>query len=322
MSRDSGAGGAGTASRTPRIDLRWATLRRQLAECVVLPVIAVTLPWPLAWRAMRALAARGRFFESETARAQAMCDAQGLVQDATSWAQRQRVTRIVDHIDPALSLVRGDRFIDRYVVVDGDSVPRGPCLFVGFHYGAGFWSLRHLRRLGHRVSFLAAAVTAAHCPGQPLQLAFMQLRKVCVERAGGAPVIFVGGSREKMRAALRAGTSVLGLVDVPEASTSAVAVTLLGRDVWLADGLLRLARAENVPLVAYVASLDARTGTRHIRFTRLPDDPAGALHAVAAMLDAAIRRDPAAWHFWPEWPRFVRPPSAAASNQGGVAALR
>lgn len=322
MNRDSGAVRGRVTTRMPRLDLRWATMRRQLAECVLLPMLALALPWPLAWRVMRALAARGRFFHGEVVRAQTMCDAQGFVQNATAWAQRQRLTRIVDHVDPVLSFARRDAFIDRHVVVDGDAVSRGPCVFVGFHYGAGFWSLRHLRRLGHRVSFLAAPVTSSHCPGRPLQLAFMRLRKICVERAGGAPVIFVGGSKEKMRAALRAGTSVLGLVDVPEAGVPALPVTLLGHDAWLPDGLLQVARAENVPLFAYVAPLDAHTGARCVRFTRLPDDPGDALRAVAAMLDAAIRRDPAAWHLWPEWPRFLRVPAAAAAPDGRATGLR
>lgn len=300
------------------LDLRWSTLRRQLAESLMLPLIAMALPWPLAWRTMRALAARGRFFEDETRRAQAICEMQHLVHDAGGWARRHRLMRMIDHVDPALSFVRGDRFLDRYVAVDGDPVPTGPCVFVGFHYGTGFWSLRHLRRLGHRVAFLAAPVTAQHFPGQTLALAFMRMRKICVERAGRAPVILVGRSREKIRAALRAGTSVLGLIDVPDASAAPVPVTLLGHDAGFPDGLLRIACEEKVPVLGYIASLDASDGTRRIRFTRLPDDPANAMRTLAALLDAAIRSDPAAWHFWAEWPRFAK----AATRDKDFAGLR
>ena len=146
----------------------------------------------------------------------------------------------------------------------------------------------------------------------------MRFRKVCVERAGGAPVILVGGSREKIRAALRAGTSVLGLVDVPGGGAVLAPVTLLGHEAGLPDGLVRIAGDEHVPIVGYVASLDARDGTRRIRFTRLPDDREGAMRTLAALLDAAIRSDPAAWHFWSEWPRFAKP----ASRDEGVAGLR
>ena len=304
--------------RPPRLDLRWATLRRQFAESLMLPLIAVALPWPLAWRTIRRLAARERFFGDETRRAQAACETQRLVTDAGAWSRRHRLMRMIDHVDPALSFFRTDRFLDRYVAVDGDPVPAGPCVFVGFHYGTGFWTLRHLRRLAHRVAFLAAPVTAQHCPGQPLALAFMRFRKVCVEHAGGAPVILVGGSRERIRASLRAGTSVLGLIDVPDARATPMPVTLLGHATGFPDGLVRIACEEHVPIVGYVASLDATHGTRGIRFTRLPDDPARAVPALAALLDEAIRSDPAAWHFWPEWDRFAK----AAAREGSLAGVR
>lgn len=271
----------------------------------MLPLVAVALPWPLAWRTLRWLAARGRLFGAETARAQAIAASHGYANDPAAWALRHRLTRIVDHVDPALSFLRRDRWMDRHMTVDAVALPAGPCVFVGFHYGTGFWSLRYLRRLGYRVAFLAAPVTAAHCPGQPLRLAFMRWRKACVERAGNAPVILVGGSRDRMRAALRAGTSVLGLVDVPDADASPFPVAFLGRDAWFPDGLLRLAADEKVALIGYVASLDPHTGARHLRLTRLPDDPEEALKALAAMLDSAVRTDPAAWHFWAEWPRFA-----------------
>jgi phosphatidylinositol dimannoside acyltransferase len=311
--------GAGTTVGTRRLDLTWPALRRQFGECVILPVLTMSLPWPLAWRALRALARRRRFFGAETLRACAVANAEGYVHDAPAWSEWHRLTRIVDHVDPALSFARSDRWMRRHLVVDGDTVPVGPCMFVGFHYGAGFWSLRHLRRLGHRISFLAAPVTERHYPGQPLRLAFMRWRKVCVERAARAPVILVGGSRERIRAALSAGISVLGLVDVPEATTTPVSVAFLGRDGSFPDGLLRLAASEKVPLFAYVASLDPVTGARHLRFSRLSDDPRQALRALVAMLETAIRSDPPAWHLWAQWPRLVRRQAAASADEGSAA---
>lgn len=292
---------------------------RQLTDFVVLPAIAIVLPWRLAWRVLRAYAERGNFLREEIERARAPCDVQGFMQDAHTWTKRHRLTRLVDHVDPVVSMTRGDRFIDRHVVVAGDSIPAGPCIFVGFHYGVGLWALRHLRRIGHRVSFIAAAVTARHFPGQRIAFAFMRLRKLGVERAGGAPVIVVGGSGERIREALRAGTSILALIDVPDVTTSTLAVPLLGHDVQWPDGILRIAVSEGVPLVGYVASLDAKTGTRRLSFKRLPDDPAQALRALADMLDRAIREDPASWHFWAEWPRFTAAAPASPSAGAGAA---
>jgi hypothetical protein len=217
---------------------------------------------------------------------------------------RHRLTRIIDQIDPSLSALRGDSWMDRHVAIAGDALPPAPCVFVGFHYGTGFWSLRHLRRHGHRVSFVSAPIDAAQWRTEPLRLAFMRWRQKCVVSAGGAPIIYVGGSAERIRTALRQGTSVLALIDVPEPTTSAVRVALLGHDVQLPDGILRLAASEKVPLVGFVGALDTRTGARRLHFTRLPNDPDAALRALVDLLEASIRDDPAGWHFWAQWPRF------------------
>ena len=304
MSADHEGSAPGTV-RLTRLGRTWRKARQQIAECVVLPTLAVALPWPLAWRTMQWLADHGRSFGEETTRAAAMSSEAGFVQDPMRWAARHRLTRMVDYIDPALSRMRSDQWMDRHLVVEGEAVPDGPCVFIGFHYGTGFWSLRHLRRHGHRVSFVAAEYTPEQSPGQPLRVAFMRLRKVCVEKAGDAPIIHVGGSSEKIRAALRRGNSVLGLVDVPDAAKSAVPVAFLGHQARFPVGLLRIARSENVPLMSYLAWLDPQTGSRHVRFARLPDDPNTALHQLAATLESAVRNDPAAWHLWAEWRRFV-----------------
>lgn len=294
---------------------RLAPWRRQIAECVLLPLLGAALPWPLAWRALRALANGGRLFGAETARAQAVAIREGFAKDPVSWASRHRLTRLIDQVDPALSWTRGDRWMSRRLAVGGDPLPEGPCIFVGFHYGTGFWTLRHLRVNRHRVSFVSAPVNAAQCPGQPLRYAFMRWRMRRVADAGGAPVIYVGGSRDRIRDALRSGVSVLGMVDVPQPSSSRVAVPFLGGEAWFPDGLLRLADAEKVPLVAYVASLDYRHGGRRLQLTRLPAGRRDALGALAAMLERAVCSDPAAWHLWGDWTLFVKARPAHRSRR-------
>lgn len=279
-------------------------LRRQIGECVALPALAMALPWPLAWRALRGLARRGRCFGSETADAHSMYSNLGFAADVASWTLTHRLTRIVDHIDPALSAARSDRWMSRYVTVDGDRLPAGPCVFIGFHYGTAFWSLRYLRRNGYRVAFLSAILDGTRARVEPLRFAFSRWRQREVERAGGAPIIYVGGSAERIRTALREGISVLALIDVPEPTTSTVPVKVLGHELQFPDGIVRIALTENVPLVGFVARLDCASGARHLRFSRLPDNPQRVMEALAVLLDSAIREDPASWHFWAQWPRL------------------
>ena len=282
----------------------------QAGECLLLPALAAALPWRVAWPLLRLLTRRGFFFGDGAARAARAAAERGFCADANAWMYAHRLMRIVDQVDPAISSLRGDTWMDRHLVVDGDLLPSRPCILIGFHYGVGFWSLRHLRRHGHRVSFLSVPIDGAHGAGQPLRRAFMRWRIRQVARAGNAPVIYVGGSTDKIRAALREGISILGLIDVPQPSGAGrVPVPFLGSVAYFPDGLVRLAVAEGVPLVAYVARLDPRTGRRRLTLTKLPIGGTDPMQSLAAMLERAVRDDPPAWHFWEFWPLFVETPA-------------
>ncbi|HEX8741094.1 MAG TPA: hypothetical protein VF925_13260 [Casimicrobiaceae bacterium] len=276
-----------------------------MAECIALPALAA-LPWRLAWSRMRQMARRASYFGDTAERAADIAATHGFVHDRRSWLSEHRLMRIVDQVDPALALLRGNRWMDRHLFVEGDPLPPPPCVAIGFHYGTGFWTLRHLRRAGHRAAFVSARVDATQAPGQPLRLAFMRRKIGWIERAGGAPIIFVGGGTAKIRAALRSGTSILGMVDVPlPSSTNVVELPFLDGVGRFSNGLVRLAAAEGVPIVAYLPKLDPVTGDRRLVLTRLPIDGEDSMHSLVAMLDRAVRDDPAAWHLWVHWPHFM-----------------
>lgn len=273
-------------------------------ESVALPPLVAALPWRLAWPALRVLVSRGGLFADECERAHDAAVSLGFGEDP-GWRFEHGLTRAVDHVDPMLSACRGDRWMAHHLRVEGDPIPSGACVFVGFHYGTGFWSLRHLRRAGHRVSFVSAPIDDAQRQRAPLGRALARARQRQIASAGGAPVIYVGGASDRIRERLRAGVSVLALIDVPEPGTATRSVSLLDRQVLFPDGILRIAATEHVPTIGFVASLDLTTGTRCLRFVRLPSEPVDALSALATLLDQAVRRDPASWHFWAQWPRFL-----------------
>ena len=289
--------------------MKWKTGTRQVAECLLLPALAASLPWGVAWPLLRRAARRRDLFAGETARAQAMAAREGFANDVDAWAAGHRLTRIVDQIDPALSQSRSDRWMRRHLRVEGDALPRGACIFAGFHYGPGFWSLRWLRAQGHPVSFLSRPIVAEEFPGEPLRFAFERWRMRQAASAGGAPIIYTGDAVRKIREALQCGTSVLGMVDVPLTdSPNRIAAPFMGRQAWFPDGLLKIAGSENVPLIGYVANLDPVTGNRRLTLTQLPVEGEDPMRSLAAMLERAIRRDPPAWHLWAEWPLYFRDP--------------
>ena len=276
-----------------------------LSECVLLPLLAILLPWRVFWRMARRLAVHDLLFRDETAHALNAAMAQGHAAEAGDWRNRQRLVRIVDLADAALSGTRGDGWMSRRIIVDGDRPPEGPCLFLGFHYGTGFWVLRYLRSLGQRVSFLSRRILREDFPGMPLCYAFERWRMHLVSHAGGGPVIYVGGSVAKMKSVLQDGGSILAMADVPlEHGAAGRTVPFLDGKAQLPDGLIRLAESEKVPIVAYLCRLDTGTGQRRLSFARLPDEVEDKLAWLMDLLGQAIREDPAAWHLWAEWPRF------------------
>lgn len=286
--------------------MTFRTCWKGATECLLLPMLAILLPWAVCWRMLRYMAWRGWSFRAESERAVAVAMRQGHVTDRAGWCARHRLIRMVDLVDAALSGTRGDAWMDRHLVVEGDVPPAGPCMFLGFHYGTGFWALRHLRRTGHPVSFLSRRIGPEEFPGAPLCYGFERWRMRQVAKAGGAPVIFLGGSVERMRTALRTGQSILGMVDVPpEGTRRGVPIRFMGGEARFPDGLLRLAEAEGVPIMAYLCRLDTATGQRRLSLTRLPE---GRLSLLAELLDKAVHEDTAAWHLWGEWSRFFPPP--------------
>ncbi len=118
----------GTATTVSSADHWW----RQTGECLLLPALAAALPWRLAWPLLRVLAGRGFFFEDGAVRAARAAAERGFCADADAWTRAHRLMRIVDQVDPAISSLRGDTWMDRHLVVDGDPGPASPCILIGF----------------------------------------------------------------------------------------------------------------------------------------------------------------------------------------------
>jgi phosphatidylinositol dimannoside acyltransferase len=290
-------------SRSITLHARW----QRFVECVLLPVMSVLLPWPACWRLFAQIAVRSEPFADVTESALREMAARVACPDVSAWRLRHRLTRMVDQVDAALSYFRSDRWIERNLVVEGEIPTRGPCLFVGFHYGVGFWVLRYLRAKGMPVSFLSRRIVPEEFPGACACYVFERFRMRQVARAGGGPVVYLGGSVGRMREIFQAGGSVVGLVDVPpEGNEDRRFLSLLGCRASFPTGLLDLAEAEGVQVVAYVCRLDPATGRRCLSFHSPSMQEPDRLAWLARLLEAAIRSDSASWHLWGEFPRFLR----------------
>lgn len=187
--------------------------------------------------------------------------------------------------------------------------PSGPFIAVSFHYGNGMWMLRDLLRKGRRTVVVAAPFEPGDYKGRRTYLGYARARHSEMERSAGATAAYRPRVRDKLVAALTRGDVVMSLLDLPPRLVPAnqQIVEILGQTASFPLGVFQLAASVDVPVVPFWVEIDAR-GVRKlvIDAARDPHDPAANRVYFAALLDRLIRQDPAAWHFWSEWPAWVR----------------
>jgi phosphatidylinositol dimannoside acyltransferase len=286
-------------------------------ECRLAPAFAGLLPWPVFFRFSRLICARLWLFGAPTRESLAAATAFGQVRDPALWRQGHALVRLIDQVDASISARRGDAWMDRYLDVDG-CWPTGPFVGITFHFGAGLWAIRHLRRAGQRSSFLSARLHPDAFPGHPQRYQFELRRMAEVERVAAAKVIYVGRSLDKMRAALSDGVSVIGLVDVvPRYVPATRTTTFLARQARFPDGLLHLARSGDVPLAVFICYPDVQTGRRHLAIREVDARRDDALDSVVSVLETAMAKAPWAWHLWPIAHEFLDGCGDGADTKSG-----
>lgn len=283
--------------------------------CVV-PGLPSLLPWRWAWACYRALSAAPILLEEQVRTCARIIETTLPGVDRVSLLRRLRMLRMLDFADlylarrTPLAVAPGGHFR-----VEGEW-PAGPFVAVSFHYGNGMWMLRDLLRKGRRTAVIAAPFEPGDFKGRRVYFGYSRARHREMERSAGHVAAYRPRVREKLMHALAEGNVVMSLLDLPPRLVPAnqQPVRLLDRAASLPAGVFQLAAAANVPVVPFWVELDAK-GRRTLVIGEARDahDTAGNLAWFAALLDSLIRRDPAAWYFWTEWPTWL-PPAESASD--------
>lgn len=288
---------------------------RDALELVLLPGVAMLLPWRLSFGLFKSLARWPWLYRARCERALAAARMHGAVTDPAQWCFEQRLIMLVDHADLYLSRTRSDAWWKRHLDVYGDwGVQPGQAGFLmTFHWAAGMWAQRHARASGLRPHMLVAAVDGPSFAGRSVLRRYVGARMRTVELAEGRPVIYVPGAMSALCEVLRRAEQVLVVMDVPPDQVKITTpLTLLGRTVHVPAALPRLAVERAVPVTVYTLGLDLQTGRRDLRLY-----PLGVSHDAQALtaqifgyFEQIVRERPAAWHFWSEADRFFGPPGS------------
>jgi len=281
---------------------------KDLLEWFAIPALSAVLPWRTCFSLYRRFAANDQLVEN-TATSFAAAQYHNKASNSASWASEFRLTHIVDRADAILSRFRSNRWLDKHLVVSGDSWPEGAFVGITYHFGAGLWAIRHLCRHERTASFLSARFDGNFFGDAKLRYAYARFRMREVSRAGHADVIYTGGSVERIRTSLAEGTAVLGLIDVPpsQASGDFGEVEFLGRAARFPLGLLLLARDACVPVALFTASISA-DGTRRLHIRKIEGEILAQLRQITNELDRLLDEQPAAWHRWADVSAFFNVP--------------
>lgn len=283
---------------------RLRTETSDLLELVLLPALAVLLPWSLGYRILRRLSDLIRPYAEAGRIAQDKATSRGWVGDSLHWSRVRRLVTLVDHADLYLAKTRSDAWLAQHVDVEGEWPPSGqPGIIFTFHWGAGMWALRHAKASGLRAHALVAPLDGEQFARRRILLAYARTRTAEVARSLGCPTLDTSSSLRPVLQALRRGEQVVAAVDVPTDQVSASQeIELLGETARVPRGLLRLAVDQRVPVTVYLTGLNCESGRRFLRIHQLGihDDVDALARAVFTFLDRAIREDPPAWHFWGE----------------------
>lgn len=296
----------------------WQRLKveaKDALELVLIPGLAALLPWPLCFAIFKRLARMRWLYRSQVEAALYQARRYGWAgEDEVHWQWVRRLVTLVDHADYYLVLTRGDAWLKRHFVVQGEWYPPSHASFLlTFHWGAGMWSLHHAANAGLQVHSLVAALDGAHFKGRWVLHQYAKARTAMMSHISGPPTLDVSASLRPVLKALRARQQVFAVVDVPadQVSTSQ-SIELLGIRAQVPRALFRLAVEHKVPVTVYLAGLQLADGQRFLRIHQfgIYGDVDALIKDVFQVLDQAIRDNPAIWHFWSEAERFFGPVAA------------
>ena len=294
---------------------RLRTELRDALELVLLPGLAALLPWQWCFVIFQQLAKMHWLYREPCEAALQQARSRGWAgADEAHWLWVRRLVTLVDHADHYLCLWRSNAWMQKHLKVEGAwPSSKQSVLLLSFHWGAGFWGLRHAAAQGFRPHALVASLGSQAYQGRTVLSWYARSRNANVARTLGSPTIDIAQHLKRVIRALRDKHSLLGVVDVPaDDAKASMPIELLGMQAIVPRGLLRLAVDQQVPVVLYITGLDTATGERFLRIKQLGivAELKDLSSQVFGELERAIAEDPPAWHFWGISERFFRSPAS------------
>lgn len=271
---------------------------------VLVPATLAALPWSVAFPILRTLANNSSSFRPEADVAWNVAREHVRHPAESAWKSNYRLTRWIERVDTYLALTRSTSWWGRHVDVSGAwPQPDRPCLFLTYHWGAGFWVFKLLREHGFDAYFVARRPQVADLGASRVALWYGRLRGWSLSRIGSLGPLYTGGSSERVRAVFAGGGCMVGMLDLPARNLqAAVRVTLLGEPAMLPAGLVDLAMRAQASVALFSCGFDPCTGRRRLSVECIesPSCMEEVLARYTRHLDERLRAAPECWMMWHE----------------------
>jgi phosphatidylinositol dimannoside acyltransferase len=288
---------------------------RDLLELVLVPGLAIFLPWSWCFRIFRLLTRFNLLYRESCQQPYEFARRHGWLHDLTLWQRQRRLVMMVDHADYYLVRFRHiRRWMKRHMDVNGAwPAADQPAILASFHWGCGMWALWHAGLAGLHPHALVAPLRRQMFPGRLIRYFYFRARNDAVRDALGSDLLDVSASLKPMLKALRNQGQVIALLDVPPGQVAASQpVPFLGLRARMPLGFLRVAAERGLPLTLYVNGFRLSDGHRFLRILELPatPDPQALARLAFAQLEILIRETPVLWHYWEVAERFFESEAA------------
>lgn len=258
--------------------MKW--LVRELKDALeffILPVIAVLLPWRVSYQYIR-LITRLPIYNAALLQSYQHALELGLVTaaDKKAWLHANKISQMVDVVDIYLCLLRGDKFLDKYVITNFDDKALAQQLLISFpHYGTGLWLYRYLNRLGLHSNLLINPLKKIPLFTRPFFRTLSYRLRVFVLEKRCAVNIVSPGDMANIRKALRQQEIILVSADMPYQPTvkSYQVETKLGK-LNVTAGFFDLAERRSMAATNMILGFDVKSGRRQFLMDEVKQLPA------------------------------------------------
>lgn len=276
---------------------------RDWLEYLIIPSVAVILPWPITVRFFWLIARLPFLYRQQTLHCLAGAKNLNLVpqNDEKKWLLNCKINVMVDLADIFLLMTRSNNFWKKYIIDEVTPLLKERQIVFFPHYGSGMWIYRILanqnipiRAIGNPIKKGLSAIELN-----------LRLRVWILMRHNAKQVL--PGNLISIRNMLKNKVALLVSPDMPknEYNRAYAIKTDLGK-INILSSFFKLSESQSIPAIAAVFSLDPKTGKRYFYAQELSADKAyDKAEAFAKITADAIIAKPYLWRMMALAPEVI-----------------